>query len=50
LRARTGDGAVRLFVGGGGVGLDVDAAGHASTSYRRWPGRSRYLVSARGVS
>jgi diacylglycerol kinase (ATP) len=46
LRARTGDGAVRLFVGGGGVGLDVDAARHASGSYRRWPGRSRYLASA----
>jgi diacylglycerol kinase (ATP) len=46
LRAQTGDGAVRLFVGGGGVGLDVDAARHASGSYRRWPGRSRYLASA----
>jgi diacylglycerol kinase (ATP) len=46
LRARTGDGATRLFVGGGGVGLDVDAARHASGSYRRWPGRSRYLASA----
>ncbi len=46
LRARTGDGGTRLFVGGGGVGLDVDAAGHASGSYRRWPGRSRYLASA----
>jgi diacylglycerol kinase (ATP) len=46
LRARTGDGATRLFVGGGGVGLDVEAAHHASGSYRRWPGRSRYLASA----
>ena len=46
LRARTGDGASRLFVGGGGVGLDVEAARHASGSYRRWPGRSRYLASA----
>jgi diacylglycerol kinase (ATP) len=46
LRARTGDGATRLFVGGGGVGLDVEAARHASGSYRRWPGRSRYLASA----
>jgi diacylglycerol kinase (ATP) len=46
LRARAGDGATRLFVGGGGVGLDVEAARHASGSYRRWPGRSRYLASA----
>ncbi len=46
LRVRIGDGASRLFVGGGGVGLDVDAARHASDSYRRWPGRSRYVASA----
>jgi diacylglycerol kinase (ATP) len=46
LRARTSDGATRLFVGGGGVGLDVEASRHASGSYRRWPGRSRYLASA----
>jgi diacylglycerol kinase (ATP) len=46
LRVRTGDGATRLFVGGGGVGLDVEAARHASGAYRRWPGRSRYLASA----
>jgi diacylglycerol kinase (ATP) len=45
LRARTGDGATRLFVGGGGVGLDVEVSRHASGSYRRWPGRSRYLAS-----
>jgi diacylglycerol kinase (ATP) len=46
LRARTADGAVRLFVGGGGIGLDVEASRHASGAYRRWPGRSRYLASA----
>lgn len=46
LRARTGDGATRLFLGGGGVGLDVDAVRHASSTYRKWPGRSRYLASA----
>jgi diacylglycerol kinase (ATP) len=45
LRARTGDGATRLFVGGGGVGLDVEVSRHASGPYRRWPGRSRYLAS-----
>jgi diacylglycerol kinase (ATP) len=46
LRARTGDGATRLFLGGGGVGLDVDAVRHASGAYRNWPGRTRYLASA----
>lgn len=46
LRAQTGDGVTRLFVAGGGVGLDVEAARLASSAYRRWPGRSRYLASA----
>jgi diacylglycerol kinase (ATP) len=46
LRARTADGATRLFVGGGGVGLDVEVSRHASNAYRRWPGRARYLASA----
>ena len=46
LRAQTGDGATRLYLGGGGVGLDVEAARHASGSYRSWPGRSRYLAAA----
>lgn len=46
LRARTGDGKSRLFLGGGGVGLDVDAVRLASSTYRKWPGRSRYLASA----
>jgi diacylglycerol kinase (ATP) len=45
LRARTGDGATRFFVGGGGVGLDVEVSRHASGLYRRWPGRSRYLAA-----
>jgi diacylglycerol kinase (ATP) len=46
LRARTGDGATRLYLGGGGVGLDVEASRHAANSYRRWPGRSRYVAAA----
>jgi diacylglycerol kinase (ATP) len=46
LRARTGDGATRLYVGGGGVGLDVEASRHAASSYRRWTGRSRYVAAA----
>lgn len=46
LRARTGDGATRLYLGGGGVGLDVETSRHAAGSYRRWPGRSRYVAAA----
>jgi len=45
LRARTRDGVERLYVGGGGIGIDVDAARIASTVYRRWPGRLRYVAS-----
>ena len=46
LRARTDDGHDRLYAGGGGVGLDVDALQHASGTYRRMPGRLRYIASA----
>jgi len=45
-RVRTGDGAERLYMGGGGVGLDAEAARFASGLYRRMRGRSRYLFSA----
>ena len=46
LRARTADGRERLCVGGGGVGLDVEASRYAARTYRRMPGRLRYVVSA----
>ena len=46
LRARTADGKERLYCGGGGVGLDADAAGYAATKLRRFPGKTRYLLSA----
>jgi diacylglycerol kinase (ATP) len=46
LRARTADGRERLYVGGGGVGLDVEASRYAAGTYRRMPGRLRYVVSA----
>ncbi len=46
LCARTGDGRERFYVGGGGVGLDVEAARHAAGTYRRLPGRLRYVASA----
>src|SRR5215471_17623412 len=43
LRARTEDGCVRLYVGGGGVGLDAEAVAHAGGAFRRLPGRLRYI-------
>jgi diacylglycerol kinase (ATP) len=46
VRVRTGDGRERLYVGGGGVGLDAEAAGYASGAYRRLPGRLRYIAAA----
>jgi diacylglycerol kinase (ATP) len=45
-RVRTADGADRLYMGGGGVGLDAEAARFASGVYRKIRGRSRYLLSA----
>lgn len=46
VRARTADGRVRFYAGGGGVGIDSEAALHANGSFRRWPGRARYVASA----
>jgi len=46
LRARTADGRERLYVGGGGVGLDADSARYSSGRYKRLPGRVRYLAAA----
>jgi len=45
-RVRTADGAERLYMGGGGVGLDAEAAQFANGVYRKMRGRSRYLLSA----
>lgn len=46
LRARTADGRERFYVGGGGLGIDAEAARHASAAFRHLPGRSRYVASA----
>lgn len=46
VRARTGDGHERLYSGGGGVGLDSEAARYASGAFRGIPGRLRYVASA----
>jgi diacylglycerol kinase (ATP) len=46
LRARMDGGRERLYAGGGGVGLDVDAVQLAAGAYRRLPGRLRYVAAA----
>jgi len=46
VRVRTAEGQTRLYAGGGGIGLDAQAARYASGAYRRFPGRSRYIASA----
>ena len=46
VRVRTSDGRKRLYTGGGGVGIDAQAAYFASTTFRRLTGRLRYLLSA----
>ena len=46
VRARTADGRTRLYAGGGGVGLDAEAALLANGPYRHLPGRLRYVASA----
>jgi len=46
VRVRTAEGRERLYVGGGGIGLDVEAARYANGAYRNLPGRLRYLLSA----
>ena len=45
-RVHTADGVERLYMGGGGVGLDAEAARYASGAFRNMRGRSRYLLSA----
>lgn len=46
VRVRTADGRTRLYAGGGGIGLDAEAALLANGPYRRLPGRLRYIASA----
>jgi diacylglycerol kinase (ATP) len=46
VRVRTAEGHERLYAGGGGLGLDAEAAGYASGAYRRLPGRLRYVAAA----
>jgi len=46
VRVRNASGQARLYLGGGGVGLDSDTAQLASQRMRRWPGRLRYIAAA----
>jgi diacylglycerol kinase (ATP) len=46
VRVKTADGAVRLYTGGGGVGLDAEASRYAGGIYRNVRGRLRYVLSA----
>ena len=46
IRVRTADGHEQVYAGGGGVGLDAEAARHAGGTFRNVPGRLRYLLSA----
>jgi diacylglycerol kinase (ATP) len=45
VRVRTAEGGERLYTGGGGVGLDAEAARHANGAYRNLRGRLRYLLA-----
>lgn len=45
-RVRFEDGTERFYTGGGGVGLDAEAARYASGPYRNLRGRLRYVLAA----
>lgn len=45
-RVRTAEGRTRLYSGGGGIGLDAEAAQYANGVFRHFPGRLRYIASA----
>jgi YegS/Rv2252/BmrU family lipid kinase len=46
VKVCTADGRKRLYIGGGGIGLDAEAARHAGGTYRHLPGRFRYIAAA----
>ena len=46
VRVRTASGHEELYLGGGGLGLDAEAARYACGKFVRWPGRLRYVASA----
>jgi diacylglycerol kinase (ATP) len=46
VSVRFANGDEAKYLGGGGVGLDAEAARRASGRFNRWPGRLRYLAAA----
>ncbi len=46
LRAHLAGGKIGHYVGGGGLGLDAEAAGLANGKFRSWPGAARYVAGA----
>jgi diacylglycerol kinase (ATP) len=46
VRATFANGEAAEYLGGGGVGLDAEAARYACGRFLKWPGRLRYLASA----
>jgi len=46
VRVKFSDGAEAVYLGGGGIGLDAQAARLAAGRFRKWPGRWRYLAAA----
>ena len=46
VKVQTADGRTRLYAGGGGIGLDAEAARYASGAFRHLPGRLRYIAAA----
>jgi diacylglycerol kinase (ATP) len=46
VRVRTAAGEEHFYAGGGGLGLDAEAAFLAATSFRSWKGRFRYIAAA----
>jgi diacylglycerol kinase (ATP) len=46
VRVRLADGKETLYTGGGGMGLDAEAAGLANGAFRKLPGAARYVAAA----
>jgi diacylglycerol kinase (ATP) len=46
VQVRFANGEQAFYLGGGGVGLDAEAARLASGKFHNWPGRLRYLAAA----
>jgi diacylglycerol kinase (ATP) len=45
VSVRFANGDEAKYLGGGGVGLDAEAARRANGTFKRWPGRLRYLAA-----